>query len=485
LAARLSWRGFLHLGAIAARGHRPCCEEIPVPFQRVGDATRRPTTAEEPMKRFTRSLYLQVLVAVLLGALLGHFFPSKGAAMKPLGDGFIKLVKMLIAPIVFATVVHGIAKMGDLRKVGRVGLKGLLYFEGLTTIALAIGLVVAKVVHPGAGMNVNPATLDAKAVATYTAGAQSHTTVDFLLNIIPKDVADAFAKGDILQVLLFSILFGVALAGLQAAGKPVVEFIESLSAVLFKIVGYVMRLAPIGAFGAMAFTVGKYGVGTLLSLGKLMACFYATSLLFVVLMLGLVMRWCGLGIFRFLRYIKEEIFVVLGTSSSESALPLMMRKMERLGCSKPVVGLVVPMGYSFNLDGTSIYLTLATLFVAQATNTPLSFGQELEILAVLLLTSKGAAAVTGGGFITLAATLSAVGNIPVAGLALLLGIDRFMSEARAITNLIGNGVASVAVSRWEGELDLERARAVLAGQEPPANDPVALPLADEPVLAEA
>ena len=423
------------------------------------------------MKRFTKSLYLQVLVAVLLGALLGHFFPAKGAAMKPLGDGFIKLVKMLIAPIVFATVVHGIAKMGDLRKVGRVGLKGILYFEGLTTVALAIGLVVAKVVHPGAGMNVDPSHLDAKAVATYTTGAQAHTTVDFLMNIIPKDVADAFAKGDILQVLLFSILFGVALAGLQAAGKPVVDFVEGLSAVLFRIVGIVMRLAPVGAFGAMAFTVGKYGVGTLLSLGKLMACFYATSLLFVLLVLGAVMRWCGLGIFRFLRYIKEEIFVVLGTSSSESALPLMMRKMERLGCSKPVVGLVVPMGYSFNLDGTSIYLTLATLFVAQATNTHLTFGQELEILAVLLLTSKGAAAVTGGGFITLAATLSAVGNIPVAGLALLLGIDRFMSEARAITNLIGNGVASVAVSRWERELNLPRARAVLAGQEPPANDP--------------
>jgi aerobic C4-dicarboxylate transport protein len=434
---------------------------------------------EAPVKRFTKSLYLQVLVAVLLGALLGHFFPAKGAAMKPLGDGFIKLVKMLIAPIVFATVVHGIAKMGDLRKVGRVGLKGLLYFEGLTTIALAIGLVVAKVAHIGAGMNVDPATLDAKAVASYTTGAQAHTTVDFLMNIIPKDVADAFAKGDILQVLLFSILFGIALAGVQAAGKPVVEFIEGLSAVLFRIVGYVMRLAPVGAFGAMAFTVGKYGVATLLSLGKLMAAFYATSLLFVVLVLGVVMRWCGLGIFRFLRYIKEEIFVVLGTSSSESALPLMMRKMERLGCSKPVVGLVVPMGYSFNLDGTSIYLTLATIFVAQATNTPLTLVQELEILAVLLLTSKGAAAVTGGGFITLAATLSAVGHIPVAGLALLLGIDRFMSEARAITNLIGNGVASVAVSRWEGELDVERARAVLSGKEPPANDP-AEPAAQRP-----
>lgn len=418
------------------------------------------------MKRFTRSLYLQVLVAVAIGALLGHFFPSAGAAMKPLGDGFIKLVKMLIAPIVFATVVTGIAKMGDLKKVGRVGLKGLLYFEGLTTIALAIGLLVAKVVQPGAGMNVNPATLDAKAVATYTTGAQQHGTVDFLLNIIPKDVADAFAKGDILQVLLFSILFGIALASIGETGQIVADVIDGFSSALFKVVSLVMKVAPLGAFGAMAFTVGKYGVGTLLSLGKLMACFYATSAVFVIVVLAIVMRWCGLSIFKFLRYIKEEIFVVLGTSSSESALPLMMKKMERLGCSKPVVGLVVPMGYSFNLDGTSIYLTLATLFVAQATGTHLTFGQELEILAVLLLTSKGAAAVTGGGFITLAATLSAVGTIPVAGLALLLGIDRFMSEARAITNLIGNGVASVAVSRWEGELDVRRARAVLAGDAP-------------------
>jgi aerobic C4-dicarboxylate transport protein len=415
------------------------------------------------VKRFAKSLYLQVLVAVACGALLGHFFPGPGASLKPLGDAFIKLVKMLIAPIVFATVVTGIAKMGDLRKVGRVGLKGILYFEVLTTVALGIGLAVANAVRPGHGMNVNPASLDAKAVASYTTGAHAHSTVDFLLNVIPKDVADAFAKGDILQVLLFSVLFGVALAAIGAKGRPVLAFIDGLSAVLFRVVGIVMRFAPIGAFGAMAFTVGKYGVGTLASLGKLIACFYATSAVFVIVMLGLVLRWCGLGLFRFLAYIKEEIFVVLGTSSSESALPLMMRKMERLGCSKPVVGLVVPMGYSFNLDGTSIYLTLATLFVAQATNTPLTLVQELEILAVLLLTSKGAAAVTGGGFITLAATLSAVGNIPVAGLALLLGIDRFMSEARAITNLIGNGVASVAVSRWEGELDVERAKAVLAG----------------------
>ncbi|GAO02487.1 dicarboxylate/amino acid:cation symporter [Anaeromyxobacter sp. PSR-1] len=427
------------------------------------------------MKRLARSLYLQVLLAVVLGALVGHLFPATGASLKPLGDGFIKLVKMLIAPIVFATVVTGIAKMGDLRKVGRVGLKGLLYFEVLTTVALAIGLVVARLARPGAGMNVDPATLDTKAIASYTNGAQAHGTVDFLMNVIPRDVADAFARGDILQVLLFSVLFGAALAALKDKGRPVLELVDGLSLVLFRIVGFVMRLAPVGAFGAMAFTVGKYGIATLLSLGKLIACFYATSALFVVLMLGLVLRWCGLGLFRFLRYIKEEIFVVLGTSSSESALPLMMRKMEKLGCSKPVVGLVVPMGYSFNLDGTSIYLTLATLFIAQATNTHVTLVQELEILAVLLLTSKGAAAVTGGGFITLAATLSAVGNIPVAGLALLLGIDRFMSEARAITNLIGNGVASVAVSRWEGELDQARARAVLAGTVPdevePANDP--------------
>jgi aerobic C4-dicarboxylate transport protein len=418
------------------------------------------------VKRFARSLYLQVLVAVALGALVGQLYPSAGASMKPLGDGFIKLVKMLIAPIVFTTVVTGIAKMGDLKKVGRVGLKGLVYFEVLTTLALAIGLAVGTWFHPGAGMNVNPALLDTKAIASYTSPGQAHGTVDFILNVIPKDVADAFAKGDILQVLLFAILFGVALAGLKGHAEPVLRFIDGLSLVLFKIVGIVMRLAPVGAFGAMAFTVGKYGIASLLGLGKLIACFYATSGLFVIIVLGLVMRWAGLRIGPFLRYIREEIFIVLGTSSSESALPLMMRKMERLGCSKSVVGLVVPMGYSFNLDGTSIYLTLATLFIAHATNTHVSFGQELEILAVLLLTSKGAAAVTGGGFITLAATLSAVGNIPVAGLTLLLGVDRFMSEARAITNLIGNGVASVAVSRWEGELDVERARAVLAGAPP-------------------
>jgi aerobic C4-dicarboxylate transport protein len=413
------------------------------------------------MKRFFSSLYLQVLVAVALGALLGFLNPSLGAAMKPLGDGFIKLVKMLIAPIVFATVVTGIAKMGDLKRVGRIGFKGIVYFEILTTFALALGLLVGKLIQPGAGMNVNPAALDTSAIAGYTSTGHSLSTTEFLLNVIPKDVADAFARGDILQVLLFSILFGVALAAFKDKGSLVLRFVEELSHVLFRIVAIVMRVAPLGAFGAMAFTVGTYGIKSLLSLGALMATFYATSLLFVFLVLGLVLRWTGLGILKFLRYIREEILIVLGTSSSESALPLLMRKMERLGCPESVVGLLVPMGYSFNLDGTSIYLTLATLFIAQATNTHVTLGQELEILAVLLLTSKGAAAVTGGGFITLAATLSAVGNIPVAGLALLLGIDRFMSEARAITNLIGNGVATVVVSRWEGELDMDRARRVV------------------------
>src|SRR3954451_22483450 len=421
-----------------------------------------PGLPAEPMKRLIHSLYLQVLVAVALGALLGVLDPSLGAAMKPLGDGFIKLVKMLIAPIVFTTVVTGIAKMGDLRRVGRIGLKGIVYFEILTTFALAIGLLAGEVLRPGAGMNVDPKALDASAIASYTSSGRTLNTTDFLLNIIPRDVADAFARGDILQVLLFSILFGVALAAFKAEGSLVLRFFDELSHVLFRIVAIVMRLAPIGAFGAMAFTVGKYGLRSLLSLGKLMATFYATSLLFVLIVLGLVMRWAGLSILRFLRYIREEILIVLGTSSSESALPLLMRKMERLGCPESGGGLVVAVGYSFNLDGTSIYLTLATLFIAQATNTHITLGQELEILAVLLLTSKGAAAVTGGGFITLAATLSAVGHIPVAGLALLLGIDRFMSEARAITNLIGNGVATVAVSRWEGELDVESARRVLS-----------------------
>lgn len=414
-----------------------------------------------PVNKLARSLYAQVLFAVVAGALLGHFSPATAIALKPLGDAFIKLVRMLIAPIVFTTVVTGIAKMGDLKQVGRVGLKSLIYFEVLTTLALAIGLVVGKVVRPGAGMNVDPARLDTRAIASFTASGQHLGVVDFLLDIIPKDVADAFAKGAILQVLFFAILFGVALAAVKSEGAKVLAFLDGLGHVLFRIVAIIMRFAPLGAFGAMAFTVGTYGVASLLSLVALIACFYATSVLFVVLVLGAVLRWAGLGLWPFLRYIREEIFIVLGTSSSESALPLLMRKMTRLGCPEPVVGLVVPMGYSFNLDGTSIYLTLATLFIAQATNTPVTLGQELEIMAVLLLTAKGAAAVTGGGFIALAATLSVVGHIPVAGLALLLGVDRFMSEARAITNLIGNGVATVAVAKWEGGLDVAKARRVL------------------------
>jgi len=408
------------------------------------------------VKKLSQSLYAQVLFAVFLGILLGFFRPDWGAAMKPLGDGFIKLVKMLIAPIIFLTVVTGIAKMGDMKKVGRVGGKGLLYFEILTTAALAIGLLVANILKPGAGMNINPATLDTKAIAVYTT-ATHLGTVDFILNIIPKDVADAFAKGDILQVLLFSMLFGGALGFLKEKGTPVLNFLDTVSEVFFRIMAVIMRLAPIGAFGAMAFTVGKYGVHSLVQLGYLVGCFYLTSALFIFLVLGAVLRWSGLSIFKFLRFIREEVFIVLGTSSSESALPLMMEKMERLGCSKSVVGMVIPMGYSFNLDGTSIYLSLAALFIAQATNTHVTLMQQLYILTILLLTSKGAAAVTGGGFITLAATLSVVGNIPVAGLALLLGIDRFMSQARAITNLIGNGVASVVVSKWENELDMEKA----------------------------
>ena len=412
------------------------------------------------MKKFKNSLYAQVIVAVILGALLGYFKPAWGTALKPLGDGFIRLVKMLIAPIIFCTVVTGIAKMGDLKKVGRVGGKGLLYFEILTTVALALGLVIANLVKPGAGMNVNVASLDIKAISAYTTGHHL-STVEFIMNIIPKDVADAFAKGDILQVLFFSILFGSALTFIKDAGAPVVKVLDSVSKVFFRIMDVVMKVAPIGAGGAMAYTVGAFGIHTLLSLGKLMACFYATSLLFVLLVLGAVLRYAGFSILKFLRYIKEEILIVLGTSSSESALPLMMEKMENMGCSKSVVGLVIPMGYSFNLDGTSIYLTMAVIFIAQATNIHVSLVQQLEILLVLLLTSKGAAAVSGGGFITLAATLSVVGNLPVAGLALLLGIDRFMSQARAIVNLIGNGVASVVISRSEGELDCDLANRML------------------------
>jgi aerobic C4-dicarboxylate transport protein len=412
-------------------------------------------------KKLYQYLYFQVLFAIAVGVLLGNFLPETGTAMKPLGDGFIKLIKMVIAPIVFCTVVTGIAGMEDMKKVGRVGAKALLYFEVLSTLALAIGLTVVHIVQPGVGLNADVTKLDTTGLATFTSQAKSHTTVDFLMNLIPTSVVDAFAKGDILQVLLFAILFGFALSMLGKKGKPLLIIIDQISHTLFGVIGIIMKLAPLGAFGAMAFTIGKFGLGSLSKLGLLMGSFYLTCLIFIFVVLGIVCRLCGFSVFKFIKYIREELLIVLGTSSSESVLPRMMSKMEHLGCSKSVVGLVIPTGYSFNLDGTSIYLTMAAIFVAQATNTPLTMTQTLTILAVLLLTSKGAAAVTGGGFITLAATFSAIPTIPVAGLALILGIDRFMSEARALTNLIGNGVATLVVSKWENELEMERMNAIL------------------------
>lgn len=422
-------------------------------------------------KKSYQQLYVQVLTAIALAILLGHFYPEAGIAMKPLGDGFIKLVKMIITPIIFCTVVSGIAGMRDMNKVGRVGIRALVYFEVVSSLALAIGLIVVHVIEPGADMNIDVSTLDTKSLNAYATAAKSQSTVDFLLNIIPTSAVDAFAKGDILQVLLFALLFGFSLAAMGKLGEDVALFIDKISQVLFGIVATVMKLAPIGAFGAMAFTIGKYGIASLAPLAKLMGSFYLTCLLFIFIVLGLIARLTGFSIMKFIRYIKEELLIVLGTSSSESVLPHIMLKMEKLGCSKSVVGLVIPTGYSFNLDGTSIYLTMAAIFVAQATNTPLTLAQELTILGVLLLTSKGASGVTGSGFITLAATLSAIPTIPLAGLALILGIDRFMSEARALTNLIGNGVATVVASKWENELDERRLDAVLNG----ASDAAELP----------
>jgi len=411
-----------------------------------------------------KSLYAQVITAIIIGVILGHFWPQVGESMKPLGDGFIKLIKMIIAPIIFCTVVVGIAGMEDMKKVGKTGGLALLYFEVVSTIALIVGLVIINVVQPGAGMNVDPNSLDTKQIAAYTGPGKMQGTVDFLLAIIPSTVIDAFAKGEMLQVLLFSVMFGFALHRFGGRGTLVFDVIEKSSHVLFSIVGIIMKVAPIGAFGAMAFTIGKYGVGSLVSLGKLMGTFYATCLFFVFVVLGLIARLHGFSIWKFIKYIKEELLIVLGTSSSESVLPRMMAKLENLGARKSVVGLVIPTGYSFNLDGTSIYLTMAAVFIAQATNTPMSLGQQVTLLAVLLLTSKGAAGITGSGFIVLAATLSAVGHVPVAGLALILGIDRFMSEARALTNLVGNGVATVVVARWTGDLDAAQMRRTLDGE---------------------
>ena len=405
-------------------------------------------------KSIFHSLYVQVLIAIALGVALGHFYPSAGADMKPLGDAFIKLIKMIIAPIIFCTIVVGIAGMEDMKKVGKTGGYAVLYFEVVSTIALVIGLIIVNLWQPGAGMNVDPSTLDTKGIDKYVGPGKMQSTTEFLMNIIPTSVVDAFAKGDMLQVLFFSILFGYAMHAFGERGKPVFELIEKLSHVLFGIVGVIMKVAPIGAFGAMAYTIGKHGVGSLVQLANLMGAFYLTCVVFILGVLGTIAKVHGFSIIKLIKYIKEELFLVLGTSSSESALPRLMAKMENAGAQKSVVGLVVPTGYSFNLDGTSIYLTMAAVFIAQATNTPLDLQHQITLLVILLLTSKGAAVVTGSGFIVLAATLSAVGTVPVAGLALILGIDRFMSEARALTNFIGNSVATLVVAKWCKALDV-------------------------------
>ncbi|HTD05862.1 dicarboxylate/amino acid:cation symporter [Undibacterium sp.] len=411
-------------------------------------------------KPWYKILYVQVLFAIAIGVFAGHFYPSFAVDMKPFGDAFIKLIKMLIGPIIFCTVVSGIAGMQDAKKVGRLGGKALLYFEVVSTFALVIGLLVGNLLKPGAGFNINPATLDAKAVMDYAGKAKQLSTTDFLMNIIPNTVADAFTKGDILQVLLVSLIFGFALSLLGKKCKPALDMIDAASHAIFGAVNIVMKFAPLGAFGAMAFTVGKYGVGSLGPLAKLIGSFYLTSLLFVFVVLGLIARYSGFSILKFLVYIKEEIFLVFATSSSDTALPTLMKKMEQLGCSKSLVGFVVPTGYVFNTDGTSIYMTMAALFVAQATNTELSLTQQLAILAVAMLTSKGASGVQGASFIALVGTLAVVPTIPVAGMALILGVDRFMSEARALVNMIGNGVATVVMARWERELDTEKLKVI-------------------------
>ncbi|MCS7023264.1 MAG: dicarboxylate/amino acid:cation symporter [Bryobacteraceae bacterium] len=423
--------------------------------ERTGGEGQSSGQVSSPAQPIYRSLYFQVLLAIGAGIVLGMVAPSAAASMKPLGDGFIKLIKMIIAPVIFSTVVLGIAGAEDLKRIGRTGALALLYFEVVSTLALVAGLIVVNTIRPGEGMNVDARTLDAAAVSQYAGPGKMTSTRDFLLHVIPSTFVDAFAKGEILQVLLVSILFGVALQRCGGRRSLVFQLIEQLTSVLFAMVKLIMYAAPAGAFGAMAFTVGAYGAKSLLSLAKLMVTFYLTCAVFIFGVLGIIARAHGFRILPFLSYIREELLLVLGTSSSEAALPRMMAKMEALGAGKPTVGLVIPTGYSFNLDGTSIYLTMAAVFVAQATNTPLSLSQQLTLLAVLLLTSKGAAGVTGSGFIVLAATLSAVGDVPVSGLALILGIDRFMSEARAITNVIGNGVAAIVVAHWTDDLDRE------------------------------
>ena len=421
------------------------------------------STPEAPRPWYAH-LYAQVLIAIIAGVAIGHFAPHVGESLKPIGDGFIKLVKMIIAPVIFLTIVTGIAGMRDLAAVGRVAAKAFAYFLTFSTLALVVGMVVGNVIRPGAGMNINPATLDTTKIAEYAEKAHDTTLTGFLLNIIPDTFVSGLSEGNILQTLFVAILFGIGLAMIGDRGARVTHALEDLSLAVFKVVAILMKAAPVGAFGAMAFTIGKYGVGTLLNLAALVGTFYLTSLLFVVVVLGLVARACGFSIFKLIAYLKTELLLVLGTSSSESALPSLIEKMERAGCPKSIVGLVVPTGYSFNLDGTNIYMTLAALFIAQATGVELSIGQQLLLLAVAMLSSKGAAGVTGAGFITLAATLSIVPSVPVAGMALILGVDRFMSECRSLTNFIGNAVATVVVSRWEGRLDREQFDLALSGR---------------------
>ena len=408
-----------------------------------------------------KNLYIQVLIAIAIGVLLGYFCPSFAKELKPLGDAFIKLIKMMIAPIIFCTIVTGIAGMQDTKKVGRVGLKAILYFEVVTTISLIIGLLVINILKPGAGMNVNIATLDATPIQGYVTESKSHGAVDFILNIIPDNIINALSNSSLLQVLFFSVLLGFALSKMGERSAPLLKGINSFEEALFIIIKWIMKLAPIGALGAMAFTIGQYGLGSLEKLGQLMASFYLTCILFIVLILGSILKMAGFNLFRLIKYIKEELLVVLGTSSSEPALPSLMNKLKKVGVSEAVVGLVVPTGYSFNLDGTSIYLTMAAVFLAQATNTPLDLSHQITLLLVLLLTSKGAAGVTGSGFITLAATLPAVGHIPVTAIALIFGIDKFMSEGRAITNIIGNATATIVVAKWEKEIDIGRAKELI------------------------
>ncbi|WP_182085414.1 dicarboxylate/amino acid:cation symporter [Aureimonas sp. ME7] len=442
----------------------------------------RPTPAKT--KPLYAQLYVQVLVAITAGILIGHFYPSFGESLKPLGDAFIKLVKMIIAPVIFLTVATGIAGMSDMKKVGRVAGKAMLYFLCFSTLALVVGLIVGNLVQPGAGLNIDPASLDASAVANYAEKAHEQTITGFLQNIIPTTIVGAFSSGDILQVLFFSVLFGIALGMVGEKGAPVLNFLQAVSAPMFTLVGILMKAAPIGAFGAMAFTIGKYGIGSVANLAMLVGTFYLTSIIFVVVVLGAVCRYNGFSIFALIRYIKEELLLVLGTSSSEAALPSLMEKMEAAGAKKSVVGLVIPTGYSFNLDGTNIYMTLAALFIAQATGIDLSLTDQVLLLLVAMLSSKGAAGITGAGFITLAATLSVVPSVPVAGMALILGIDRFMSECRALTNLVGNAVATLVVARWENELDTERLHAALAGEIKPVGPATELTGTVNPVPAE-